>query len=83
MTPPDPGMSATERVAAADWPAVAAALDQQKFTAREIILRVIEQHGQLQREHQSAVKILMQPVVITGAVFQHQRSRAFLPRAMA
>jgi uncharacterized protein len=31
MTPPDPGVSVAERVAAADWPAVAAALDQQGY----------------------------------------------------
>ncbi len=37
MAPPDPGMSVAERVAAADWPAVAAALDQQGYATVSLL----------------------------------------------
>jgi hypothetical protein len=37
MTPPDPGVSVAERVAAADWPAVAAALDQQGYATLPLL----------------------------------------------
>ena len=58
-------------------------LDQQKLAAGKIGPRIAEQHRQLQWEDQRAVEVLVQPVVVAGAVFQHQGRRPLLARAMA
>src|SRR5947207_4315838 len=54
-------------------------LDEQELAAGEVLLRLTEQHGQLQREHQIAVQVLVQAVVVAGPVFEQERRRPLLP----
>jgi hypothetical protein len=48
-------------------------LGEQEFTAGKILPRPGEQNGHLQREDMLAVQVLMQAVIVAGAVLQQQR----------
>src|ERR1700682_640552 len=58
-------------------------LGQHEFAAGEIPARFREQDRDLQREHMFAIEILMQAIVVTGAVLQQQRRRPALAGGMA
>src|SRR3984893_17966253 len=58
-------------------------LHQRELAAGEIRPGIAEQHGQLERKGVIAVEILMQAVVVARAVFEDERRRSELARAMA
>ena len=61
------------------WPL----LGQHEFTAGEIPLRLRQQNRELQRKDMLAVEILVQSVVVSGAVLQQERRGPRLPRLVA
>src|SRR5688572_21983786 len=60
-----------------------ALLGDDEFAAGEVASGLGQQDRDLQREHVLAVEILMQAVVVAGAVLQKQRRRPALARGMA
>src|SRR6266436_3513908 len=60
-----------------------ALLGEHEFAAGEITARFRQQDRDLQREHVFAIEVLMQAVVVAGAVLQQQRRRPGLAGAMA
>jgi hypothetical protein len=58
-------------------------LGQDKFAAGEIRSRFRQKNRHLQRKNMLAVKILMQAVVIVGAILEEERRRLGLPGTMA
>src|ERR1700677_1071414 len=58
-------------------------LRQHELAALEVDAGLGQQRRDLQRKNVLAVEILMQAVVVAGAVSQQQRGRASLPRRMA
>ena len=60
-----------------------ALLDQHELAAAEIALGIAQQHGRLQREHQLAVEVAVQAVVVARPVAQQQRRRPLLAAGVA
>ena len=58
-------------------------LGQHEFAAGEIATRFRQQYRDLQREHVLAIEILMQAIVVAGAILQQQRRRPDLAGVMA
>src|SRR5258706_14221263 len=55
---------------------------EHEFPAREILCRLREQEGDLQRDYMFSVQILMQAVVIAFSILQQERRRPGLAGAM-
>src|SRR5580704_17083629 len=60
-----------------------ALLGQHEFAAGEVMARLGEQDRELQRKEMLAVHVLVQAMVVAGAVAQEQRRRSLLTRLMA
>src|SRR5262249_38326658 len=58
-------------------------LGQDEFAAGEVASGLGQQDGELQREYMRPVEVLMQAVVVAGAVLQHERCRPSLAPRMA
>src|ERR1700722_704116 len=58
-------------------------LGQYELAAGEVMARLGEQDRELQRKEMLAVHVLMQAIVVAGAVAQQKRRRPFLTRLMA